>query len=102
MSSTMFNFAKDNPLDFNNIQLLKDNSNEPNNNDNAKGQLQWASTLFNCSRTTPMSSTTIAMPKNNSNGLQSTFAKDNFLDLEKLAQLTMICCSQLEDRQSLL
>ena len=87
-------------MDFHNIQLLKDNSfNELNNNDNAKGQLQWTSTIFNCSRTTPMSSTTTAMPKDNSNGLQSTFAKD---DLEKLAQLTMICCSQLEDRQSLL
>ena len=32
----MFNFAKDNSLDFHNIQLLKDNSNELNNNDNAK------------------------------------------------------------------
>ena len=37
MSSTMFNFAKDNSLDFHNIQLLKDNSNELKNNDNAKG-----------------------------------------------------------------
>ena len=46
MSLTMFNFAKDNSLDFHNIQLLKDNSNELNNNNNAKGQLQWTSINF--------------------------------------------------------
>ena len=72
------------PMDFYNIQLLKDNSNELNNNDNAKGQLQWTSTIFNCSRTTLMSSTTTTMPKDNSNGLQSTFAKDNSFGLGEI------------------
>ena len=71
----MFNFAKDNSLDFHNIQLLKDNSNELNNNNIAK---------------------------DNSLDLYQLLPKTTLLDLEKLAQLTMICCSQLEDRQSLL
>ena len=85
MSSTMFIFAKDNSLDFHNIQLLKDNSfNELNNSDNAKGQLQWTSTIFNCSRTTLMSSATTAMSKDNSNGLQSTFAKDSSFGLVEI------------------
>ena len=54
-------------MDFNNIQLLKDNSNELNNNNNAKDN-----------------------------------SLDFSLDLQKLAQLIMICCSQIVDRQSLL
>ena len=62
-------------MDFNNIQLLKDNSNELNNHSNAK---------------------------DNSLDLYQLLPKTTLLDLKKLAQLTMICCSQLEDRQSLL
>ena len=74
-------------MDFNNIQLLKDNCNELNNNDNAKGQLQWTSTIFNCSRTTPMSSTPTTMPKDNSNRLQLTFAKDNSFGLREIGTI---------------
>ena len=90
-------------MDFKNIQLLKDNSfNELNNVQFcqrqhlglsqytiAQGQLQWAQQQWQCQRTTPMD-------------FNQLLPKTTLLDLEKLAQLTMICCSQLEDRQSLL
>ena len=78
---------KDNSNECNNMQLLKDNSNEHNNNIQLLKDNSNERNNMQCQRTIPMDF--------NNNFNNNNNAKDNSLDLEKLAQLTMICCSQI-------